>query len=93
MIDKYKSLDPQTRKTVSLAATLLIVIVLSLVALYYMSVSGSSGGETQQPASQVQQIENTQFNQAGLDYVDETSTDRPSLDGSLGKPNPFADYE
>lgn len=93
MMDKYKSLDPQTRKTVSLATTLLIVILFSLAALYYMSASGPSGGEGQQQTSQVQQIEDTQFNQAGLDYVDNTSTNRPSLDSSLGKPNPFADYE
>lgn len=92
MIDKYKNLDPQTRKTVSLAFTLLIVIILSLVVLYVMS-TGGAGDDTGQQASQVEQIESTEFNQAGQDYIDQTSTNRPSLESSLGKPNPFADYE
>lgn len=91
MIDKYKNLDPQTRRTLSLAITLLVIIIISLVVLYVSS--GSSGG-SQQQTPQVQEIQNTGFNQRALEYVrDETNRDRPSLGGQIGRNNPFSNYE
>ena len=90
MMDKYKNLDPQTRKTISLAMTLLVVIVVSLIVLYLMSDSSDEAG---QPTPDVPQIEDTQFNQQGLQYVEQTRDDRPSLGTATGNDNPFSSYE
>lgn len=89
MMDKLHNLDPQTRKTISLLGTLLVVIILSLVALYYTSDSGDGADTRQGP--DVQQI-NPAFNRGVLDDVRQTNEDRPSLGGPVGKPNPFSDY-
>lgn len=89
MMDKLYNLDPQTRKTISLLSTLLVVIILSLVVLYYSSDSGESTDAQQEP--DVQQIDPT-FNRRVLDEIRQTRDDRPSLGGPVSKTNPFSDF-
>lgn len=89
MMDKFKNLDPHARKMVSLTITLLVVVILSLAALYYTSGSGGDGATTVEP--QVQQVDPA-FNTEALDKVRGTNADRPSLGGSIGNPNPFSNF-
>lgn len=89
MMDKLHNLDPQTRKTISLLGTLLVVIILSLGVLYYSSDSGEGADVQQDP--DVQQIDPA-FNRRVLDEVRQASDDRPSLGGSVGKSNPYSDF-